>query len=464
MNQFIIHLAGLAPLTALTAFCYAYRRSIASPDVLIGAVWVLLYVIHILTGFGFYATWSEMLIVPLVFAFQFGAFLIVRQSQPESAAEVRLPYVRTILVVGALCSLASLGLYLHAGGVSLGTIAGGGIAESARELTGRYYRKELDGDTALGKSLQAISFAAAFLAGIFRGALPGKGKHNWWMAVTLLPCVLRLVLTTNRNSLLIPLLNYAVGYGTGRVWSATDGLFRPAYLARKLLLIAPVLSAAVIVPAFVRWDKDSAQAAEALDKMRIWSAGYLPAFAYWYDFVYERDPGEYEHAMVRPFLEQLKVVEAETDAAAAAAGFFPLDYLDFTSNCPTVMRSVIGQFGLLGGLVFMSLAGAALQIAYYRCRAGGPSAAAFCAVGAAIIVFGVNSYYLRVGARILGSALLIAYFVAVTLHGRRAASKPSSSSRLRGLGEPPARLASASAAPAAGVEDRELVASGEYRP
>jgi oligosaccharide repeat unit polymerase len=302
-----------------------------------------------------------------------------------------------------------------AGVILMSTSLGGSITDLSAGAARSNARLIFTGEADIpGIVKQAFMFLClgTVLSGVYWGSSGGRWK--WPLVMGLFAAALLWTLvTTQRSYLFVPIIWWLSGYLTARTFLGLDR----EILNTKVVLIGmfAVVSLAVLMVGVRSMRTDTPfleDLSGAFDSSRAWFAGSIPAFLVWHD----RWHGDTSFGALLA-----NGVLSAMGSAEALDRFAEVQYIGYgqTTNALTLLRYLIGDFGVFGCGLFLALMGFSGGKLFESCRRGSPFATALLPSIIATAIWSPNSWFLGYGGRVSVGVVLVIGTVITSLWIRR---------------------------------------------
>jgi len=281
----------------------------------------------------------------------------------------------------------------------------GDLAEIGRMNARGIFRGELEIPFFAKIAFMFLQFGV-ILSGFSCASQSGRKKYTWTVLL-FFTAILWTLITTQRSYFVACAVWWVGAYLTAKVYVGEE---------RRVLkprVILAVLAAAIVLPIMIvsvrsirTGNSLSSNLGQAFESSRAWFAGYIPGFSAWYThWNHQLDFGGSLFGGIVSILSLGQV----GDSGASEAGFYAIG-AGATTNALTLLRFVIGSFGVIGGALLLILFAFLARYTYDRCRAGSLTAAAMLPAIFVTIIWSPNSWFFGYGSRLIAVLLCLIGF------------------------------------------------------
>lgn len=375
MNPVLGWLWAALPATVLIGIALVARRQLGSwiaPGAFFALTWTGLTWMALIVAPDFHvwapAVWA---IVGAVMSVYLGSILGASLWQPTTdetpPPRPALPGVRLISIAGTLLGVLGVLVLLRSLGQSpFIFFSPGRMAELGLRVASARYEEGYVEPFAVRLLMTGMYFSA-MVGGCWAGlgTTRRRGLATWG---TFIPAVLLSAVTTTRSAVLFCLVLWLGAYLAAALYVRQD--FRRLVTRRTLLAFGigfPVIVGGAALLQLSRYGLGLDGMLYVLDRLRVWIAGFLAGFATWLHASAATDLGTGAGAFTLAGPYNLLGI------ATRSLGIFNDHVIiadGYDINIYTIFRSVLEDFGLIGGAVALALFGAVGGVTYAGVRRG----------------------------------------------------------------------------------------------
>lgn len=344
-----------------------------------------------------------------------------QQALNQARSTLKLPGIVLIVLIASVIGLAAPYEMLKSGGFGVDNLVGGGSYGDVISTINGDYRTGLIEQTMIGKFAFAAPQAAMILVGIM-AVIGGykAGKRYFLVALAAAPLILFTAVSTIRSPTFMALLLLVTGTIAGRTMLGRE---KSLFKLRNFLIALVTCFALVLMMFFFQsmrlGDYSFQQTAKTIEHMRIWFAGYLPAFNGW---VWKSWNGRLNYgASCFRFLPA--VMTGQTSYLDTFQSNVYIGNQTY-GNASTMLRVVVNDWGLIGCGVFLFIWGAISRFLLTITRRGSIVGGILFTCNLAAIVWSPNQWYFLYGSRVLAPAIAISYLLVRRVRLRKFNAKP----------------------------------------
>ena len=356
-------------------------RNFLEPGTFFCLVWTGAVILPLVLTPGYYVSPIAVLTIStFVWCTVFGAFLgasAIRLPERRAISPLRVLPPRFLIGLIVVCvGLAIFGVVIYAAG--LGIRLRSLFSFEGLTTTGRYVAVARYADNYAGTAISRVLLVPGYLGAALGGyAFALRNAHRyrrariWFFALlSIVPGVLMGLFMTTKSSLLFYGALWISAYIANRLY-VTRGSFRPRIRRLVPLLVVSVLSLGglFVFLNLVRYGwVGSGRSADAAGKLQLYAAGHLGAFSVWFDStqipLLPRTRGAFTFAGLFDLLGlQARQAGVVSDPVLISDGV--------NTNIYTMYRGIITDFGMVGGVLVLTIYGVLGGVAYRLQRRGG---------------------------------------------------------------------------------------------
>ncbi|ACB97440.1 O-antigen polymerase [Beijerinckia indica] len=382
-------------------------------------VWGALFTLNGLLGGPFIqSTLTNIIIIELILSFMAGhkILTLMRECRPVSRETPPTPNISAFVSLCALAGLWSPYEILKGGA---GDLLNDDYAETIRDINSEIRTGGIESGM-LGK----IAFAMPQAAIVLVGVCSVIGRYQWMrrailVIVSLFPLFVLTFVSTIRSPVFMSLLLLVSGIIAGQTLLGTErSIFSKRNTIAATVLVFGLVSMMAFLQSIRLGDFNFSQIGETLEHMRIWFAGYIPAFHGWYwnywsgDLAYGNNTFKFLAGLITGGGSYLDTVQSNIDIG---------DWRD--GNASTALRVMVNDFGLIGCGIFLFTWGVISAFLVQKTREGSLYWAALLAYDIASVVWSPNQWYFVYGSRVLAPIVVLTYLAIMSDRRQRKSAR-----------------------------------------
>lgn len=294
-----------------------------------------------------------------------------RKKRLAAALVYGSPFLKASFQAATLASLVFIILYSMAQGFTLGDFLSD-FFESATAFALMRYNEELH-PSLYGPMGIVSAYVGVILGGLLFSAAPTKKERRLILIMSFLPSVLVALTQLSKGLLLLSVILFYAGLLVFRISTGNFRLLEKGAIKTLMLSGATVL-AITTLSIFSRGLHAMEDASELIDavteRYALYAFGHVYAFSDWFSFLIGRHSEiSYTHeSATYGFLTFAPLFRMMGSQKELPLGFYD-DFYSIggvlTTNIFTFFRGLIQDFGLIGCLLFMFVAGVLLHWAFH---------------------------------------------------------------------------------------------------
>lgn len=425
-----VSLAAIAALFILLFALSAHRyQSWLAPTPLWNLCWAALFAATAFLGHGFdYPPGPVSVLALLAAAYNIPGFLlnssITRTAEAKSGAQIAAftPPIWLVLAAGLIGAIGLVRLGQELGTSVLSIRSFDQLFSAGQTNATAIFRGEARLSFIVNVTFSALQLGAA-LAGARIAIKPTK-RAVVAAGVLLVIAFLWSSITTQRSYILVPIVWFAAAYVASLVWMGRRKI--PGRAVFWSAVGGGALVLAIVFLRAVRTNGMDAGFSEAtFAPTRLWLAGYIPTFAAWYKQAEESGLSFGLFNGIVALAQPLLGIRGADDGGES--NYYSIGS-GLTSNAGTSMMRIVGDGGMVWGLLTVLTLATIAHVVYVRAARGGPVAAATYIGVVAFTLWSTNAWFLGYGGRVLA---LIGLMVLAGMAGRRLKRKLANLERPR---------------------------------
>jgi oligosaccharide repeat unit polymerase len=272
-----------------------------------------------------------------------------------------------------------------------------------------------------------LALSGIMMAGLYLGlGRPGRPLPNYILYSPITPYFVMMMLTTMRSLMVLALLVLFASFIASLALRGRDrAIFKSTLFLKVVSGVIGLFVMIVLMQAVRAGDYKFERLGDSLEHLRLWFAGYLPAFTSWSLTVWDGS-----HKMgASTFRLFASALGLQVDQMQYGGGMVSVGNGQ-VGNATTCLSFFVSDFGMKGALIFVFAWGCLNGWVSEAARRGKVILAPALSLLLATAIWAPNSWFLGYGARILSPVVitLYLYFFASTtvvdLRSRRRSRRP----------------------------------------
>lgn len=397
-------------------------HSVAAPASIWLLGWSLLFGACAALGWDYIYRWAGVTVLFLgVLVFPIGCLFSSRPASRQTSRDVTgssssfaalIRFSPAIQLAAAAVGFVGAVALSHHFGRSLLGLASFAELSLAAHATG----KLIESGEEVMPTFSSIAFAVVqvgFMCSGFFVAMRGFRVKPVALLVALLGVVaLWTVVTTIRSYFVASVIWFISSYVAAKILARQEqGLINPRIVLGSMLGVTGLVALVIVSQSYRMGDYHFKLVGAAAAHLRPWVAAYIPGFSCWYDEMVRNPGGDMGGTSIfRGLLAAMGIVSYEPFNRATT--LIPVG-AGQTTNAITIFNTIVGDFGLIGGMLFTFVSGYLSQTAYELCRRGSLVGLATYSAVVAAILWSPNAWFFKYGSRMFASALLLFLLIAI---------------------------------------------------